>query len=707
MSDGSLTSSAFRNRLALGVLLINLFVFGLAGQSLLHSRDQYQQQAEGTSQNLAYILDQYIATDFDKIDMALLIAADEIDQQIADGHIDSLTLNLFLSIQQSRLPNVETLWVVDAQGIVTYGLGIQSFVKVDISDKDFFIRLRDALDAGLVIGKPEISPINKKWVLNFARRLSRPDGSFAGVIYSSIDIENFSRLFSVIDVGKLGVVSLRDAEMGLVASYPEREDLGIGSRRISKELQQLVQAGKSSGTYFTLTSSDNIPRTQSFRKVGNHPLYIVAGLASEEYLAEWRGHAGMTALLAALFLLITLLMSWLLYLGWKRQQSSVAALAVQETKFRTVADFTYDWEYWEGARGEILYMTPSCKHITGYGHDEFVADPGLLDRIVFPEDQPLMYAHRHDVAHQEAGNMDFRIVRCDGEVRWIAHACRAVLGADGQFNGRRVSNRDITERKLAEQTLRERSEALQQSNADLEQFAYSVSHDMRSPLRSVMGHLQLLEKGIKDSLDADNCENLAYALESAKRMDAMIVSLLDYSRVGRKTGAKQWLESRAPLDEALGFLDPACEEARAVVSVSGEWPKVFASRDELSRLFQNLIGNALKYREAEQPPRVEVVSVVSGVTGDAGEQRWRVSVRDHGIGIDPQQIGRLFQFFSRLQSRARYEGTGMGLALCRRIVEHHAGCIWVESAGEGQGSTFIFEIPLQVPEAGEPTGARP
>ncbi|HEX5338900.1 MAG TPA: ATP-binding protein, partial [Gallionella sp.] len=240
---------------------------------------------------------------------------------------------------------------------------------------------------------------------------------------------------------------------------------------------------------------------------------------------------------------------------------------------------------------------------------------------------------------------------------------------------------DITERKRAE-------EALHRSNADLERFAYSVSHDMRQPLRAVSGHLQLLQRSLKDKLDEDDRENMDFAMEGAHRMDSMIVSLLDYSRVGRKTEAKQFIESHAALDEALGFLAPLIEENGMEVKLGGVWPQVFASRDELTRLFQNLIGNAIKFREADQPPLVEIDSSVDGDT-------WRVRVRDHGVGIDPQQIDRLFQFFSRLQSRARFDGTGMGLALCRRIVEHHNGRIWAESQGEGQGSTFIFEMPLQ------------
>jgi PAS domain S-box-containing protein len=579
----------------------------------------------------------------------------------------------------------------------------------------------------------------------------------------------------------------------------------------------MLRSGKKSGTYTAISSVDSIERTYSYRRIAGTPLLITVGLSSDDYLAEWRTVAIRLAALVALFVLITLAAAWLFYKDWKRQADSVEALARQEAKFRTVADFTYDWEYWQGPDWGILYMTPSCERITGYSQAEFVADPGLLLRIIYPEDSHMMDQHLHDINYQDGALVNFRIVRRDGEIRSISHHCRPVSGLNGEPLGRRISNRDVTERKQMEDALRdseerwkfalegsgdgvwdwniqsgeavyskrykemlgydeneigntsdewtkrihledlpgvmamiqdylagktataivefrmlckdgnwkwmlgrgmvagrdadgtplrlvgtnsdistrkqaeselqEKTEALLRSNADLEQFAYSISHDMRQPLRMITGHLQLLERGLKDTLDEDNRANLAFALDGARRMDAMIVSLLDYSRIGRKTGSKEWMESRESFDEALAFLAPAIAESGAAISVTGEFPRIFASRDELTRLFQNLIGNAIKYHAADQTPLVEVES---GTTA----QLWRLSVRDHGIGIAPQQIDRLFQFFSRLQSRARYEGTGMGLALCRKIAEHHDGHIWVESPGEGLGSSFIFELPL-------------
>lgn len=235
--------------------------------------------------------------------------------------------------------------------------------------------------------------------------------------------------------------------------------------------------------------------------------------------------------------------------------------------------------------------------------------------------------------------------------------------------------------------MREQEAQLRDSNADLEQFAYSVSHDMRQPLRMVSGHLQLLARALEGQLDGEARESLEFALDGARRMDAMIVSLLDYSRVGRKTQPKQRVASREALDEALRFLEPEIDEREAQVTVEGGWPQVHASLDELSRLLQNLIGNAIKYHDKRRPIEVRVTSAVV-------DERWQVVVEDNGIGIEPAQLPRLFRFFSRLHASDRYPGTGMGLALCRRIVEHHGGTLRAESEGSGRGSRFIFELPL-------------
>ncbi len=228
---------------------------------------------------------------------------------------------------------------------------------------------------------------------------------------------------------------------------------------------------------------------------------------------------------------------------------------------------------------------------------------------------------------------------------------------------------------------------LRQSNADLEQFASAISHDLRQPIRAVSGHLQLLERRMPSDLEPNVREHLDFAQAALRRMDAMIAELLDYSRIGHGSVPRDWIDSREPYRRALEFLGPAIVEAGAEIEDDGEWPRIQASPQELTRLFQNLIGNALKFRDAERSVRIRIVSEQIGA-------RWRVGVHDNGIGIEPRHLDRLFKIFGRLHSRARYEGLGMGLAICRRIVERHQGRIEASSEGEGHGSVFTFELPL-------------
>lgn len=254
--------------------------------------------------------------------------------------------------------------------------------------------------------------------------------------------------------------------------------------------------------------------------------------------------------------------------------------------------------------------------------------------------------------------------------------------ADGVGAGWFAFAFDITERKLAEAALR-------RSNADLEQFAYSVSHDLRSPLRAISGHLHLLARSLGHRLDDAERVALGFALDGAQRLDTMIVSLLDYSRIGRQPMAPERLATGAVLQEALGFLAPAMQEASATLSVEGDWPEVLAVRPELSRLLQNLIGNALKFRRPGLPAEVRLYSAATAA-------HWLLEVHDDGVGFEPSQADRLFRLFSRLHTRSEFEGSGMGLALCRRIVERHGARISAHSAGAQQGSRFRVEWPMAV-----------
>jgi NO-binding membrane sensor protein with MHYT domain/nitrogen-specific signal transduction histidine kinase len=241
----------------------------------------------------------------------------------------------------------------------------------------------------------------------------------------------------------------------------------------------------------------------------------------------------------------------------------------------------------------------------------------------------------------------------------------------------------ISQLEHAKQALQHKSEELVRSNAELEQFAYVASHDLQEPLRMVASYTQLLARRYQGKLDRDADEFIGFAVDGATRMQTLIRDLLSYSRVMTQGRSLQPVDTRLAFDAACENLHKAIEESGVAVSV-GALPTIHADATQMTQLFQNLLGNALKYRN-ERAPRIHV-------DAKPAEKSWLFSVEDNGIGIESQYFERIFQMFQRLHTREKYSGTGIGLAICRRIVERHGGRIWVESA-PGRGSTFLFAIP--------------
>jgi signal transduction histidine kinase len=265
---------------------------------------------------------------------------------------------------------------------------------------------------------------------------------------------------------------------------------------------------------------------------------------------------------------------------------------------------------------------------------------------------------------------------------------------DGATIGVRI---DVTEAKNQEAELRQKSEALaahsrelQRSNAELEQFAYVASHDLQEPLRMVASYCQLLQRRYQSKLDTDADEFIGFAVEGALRMQRLINDLLNYSRVGRRGNALAPVSMSEAASIALANLQRTIADSAATVEI-GELPTITGDRAVLPQLLQNLIANAIKFRR-EEPPVVRVNATLEG-------SFWHFIVEDNGIGIEPEHLERVFLIFQRLHQRHEYPGTGIGLAIAKKVVEYHGGQIWIDSV-RGQGSRFHFTLPADREEIG-------
>ncbi len=336
-----------------------------------------------------------------------------------------------------------------------------------------------------------------------------------------------------------------------------------------------------------------------------------------------------------------------------------------------------------GAEGEWLYVSPRIESMLGFSPAEWIADPHPWFKQVHPEDHESVLAEEEASEERgEAFHCEYRMFARDGRIVWIHDAAALVPDAP---SGRPLQHGvlfDISERKRAEHELASKAEELARSNAELELFAYVASHDLQEPLRMVASYTQLLARRYKGKLDADADEFIGFAVDGASRMQQLIQDLLSYSRLTTRGKALNLTQAEVACNSALENLQESITESNAQVSV-GPLPGVFADATQLTQLFQNLIGNAIKYRN-ERRPEIRVAARPNG-------EEWTFSVQDNGIGIEPQYFERIFQMFQRLHTREDYSGTGIGLAVCRKIVERHGGKIWVESQ-PGQGSTFLFTI---------------
>jgi PAS domain S-box-containing protein len=359
-------------------------------------------------------------------------------------------------------------------------------------------------------------------------------------------------------------------------------------------------------------------------------------------------------------------------------------LARMEGRYRGLLEAAPDAMVVVNQKGDIVLLNVQAEKQFGYHRDELVGQrmkniipAGFAERLI----ADALRSTEDALAQQIGTGIEITGKRKDGTEFPIEIMLSPLESAEGVLVTAAI--RDITTRKVAEAHLLYKVEELNRSNEELGQFAYIASHDLQEPLRMVASYTQLLARRYKGRLDSDADEFITFAVDGANRMQRLIQDLLAYSRVGTKGKDLLVTSSEEALQRAILNLRGAIADSGAMVT-HDPLPAVMADETQLVQLFQNLIGNAIKYQNPGVP-RIHISAIKNG------GGKWTFSVRDNGLGIDPQYFERIFVMFQRLHKREEFAGTGIGLAICKKIVERHGGEISVQSQ-PGKGSTFSFAL---------------
>ena len=360
------------------------------------------------------------------------------------------------------------------------------------------------------------------------------------------------------------------------------------------------------------------------------------------------------------------------------------ALGEREAQFRELFDSAPVAYHELDTEGVVRRVNRAECAMLGYQAGEMLGRP-IWEFIAGAEREASREALRRKLSGEQPLTPYERCyLRRDGDELWVEIHDSLVRNAAGETTGIRTALLNITERRRMEEEIRVHSEKLVRSNAELERFAYVASHDLQEPLRMVASFTQLLGKRYSGRLDETADRYIHYAVDGAKRMQELIADLLAYSRVNSKELDLRRTECETVVRGAMENLQVAIEESAASIDCD-PLPALSVDRAQLAQLFQNLLGNAIKFRRNEERLRIHISAVDNGA-------EWAFSVQDNGIGIDPRHADRIFQIFQRLHTRSEYPGTGIGLAVCKKVVERHGGRIWVESQ-PGTGSNFRFTLP--------------
>ncbi|MGE5490403.1 MAG: response regulator [Actinomycetota bacterium] len=710
---------------------ITILVAALAARALIQEQERYRERAVIATRNLSLLLDQHISDVLDKIGVVIQSVAQEYPQhRTFDGGTNPLWAQQYLLKQKELLPEVISLRIADRDGVIRYGNDIPQGTRSSIGDRDYFIRARDDKSGRVAVTGPVFARLSRQWSIVLSQRLTDASGEFAGIVYANLPISYFHEIFSSIDIGPKGAASVRTDDLALVYRYP-LESGQIGNREVADELRKHISRAPDSGEYVAATPEDGIQRSSAYRKLPHYPLYIVVGLAVDDYLGGW-DQSFITVLgLAGLAVAMTWLAAWLVYRAIGRQTAEISQrrkvsaelegyrihledlVATRTSELQATNDDLSDTLFamervgigifWiDPGSGRFIYANRCATEMSGYGADE------LLEHN-FRDIAPKLEIPRFtSFRRRRRAQFETTCQTKDGRRTPIEVTMYYLPGRTKEKARVIAFVTDITRRKEAEAALRRAKEAAEEAAQAKSTFLANMSHEIRTPMNAILGTVHLMRRS---ESAADWAEELHTIDAAGEHLLHIVNDILDLSKV--EAGQLSLEETDLVVSQLLENLSTIqgprakAKGLRLVVDSGGISEPLRGDPTRLMQALLNYANNALKFTE-----QGTVTIRVRRQEEAEGRVLLRFEVEDTGIGIGPKDMSRLFSAFEQADrsTTRKYGGTGLGLAITKRLARLMGGEAGVTST-PGVGSLFWFtawlakgSIATDQPSEDVPTG---
>jgi PAS domain S-box-containing protein len=690
---------------AVVLLILALFVVHVLNQSRL----RYYAAAAETSHNLSITLENFLHSHFEEVDLAMRRADREFRVMHEERRFNDAQFSAYLRTLKERIPHAQAVRGSDAAGRVIYGEDIDLSKPQDLTIREFFARLQSEHE--LIFGVPVKSRIIGEWVLPLVYPLTLPNGQFGGSAYVLMNSARITESFAALNIGAHGSIVLLDNKKRVLHRYPEVEGMPIGSTiKANAVTQEILDGKRKSATYTVLSPRDDRERTLSVEKIGGYPVYVVVGLASDDFLAPWYKEVRNASIFLTVFVLLALALLQGVRYGLRKQyqamqqlvdadralQGSLARLTASESRWRSLTEGLPQMVWTATPELRIDFMSHHWEKFSGLPAGQLMQQ-GDWSRVVHADDMaPLTAAWQRARADGDQFRCDCRMRRHDGVWRvFDNHALPQKDGA-GIILGWVGSSTDSTELRATHEALILAKEEADQAGRAKSDFVANMSHEIRSPMNAVLGMLQLLQQTQMSERQQDYA---AKAHSAASALLGLLNDILDFSKVEAGKLAldphpfrldKLWRDLAVILSANVG-----AKNIEVLFRIDPALPAlVVGDALRLQQILLNLAGNAIKFTEHGEVVLSADVLARTGTTLSVA-----FAIRDSGIGISEEQCMRIFDGFSQAEASTarRYGGTGLGLAISQRLVRLMGGKLQVSSK-LGQGSVFDFIVDFGVAE---------